>query len=113
MSPAANTLGTFVVAAGEVGAGLGVAAGILLDAKALQDGGHRVHEAHGQQHEVGLVGSFSVPATSTSLPSLNSTCTVFNPVTLPFFPVNSLVEMANSRTQPSSWLELVRSLSGQ
>jgi len=27
--------------------------------------------------------------------------------------MNSLVEMANSRTQPSSWLELVRSFMGQ
>jgi hypothetical protein len=44
---------------------------------------------------------------------LNSTWTVFNPVTLPFSPMNSLVEMANSRSQPSSWLELVRSFSGQ
>src|SRR3989344_5341249 len=56
---------------------------------------------------------FSDPATSTILPSLNSTRTVLRPVTLPFSPMNSLVEMANSRSQPSSWLELVRSLIGQ
>ena len=31
-------------------------------------------------------------------------------VTLPLLPVNSLVAIANSRAQPSSWLELVRSL---
>jgi hypothetical protein len=40
--------------------------------------------------------------------------TVFRPVTLPLLAgVNSLVAMANSRSQPSSWLELVRSLIGQ
>jgi hypothetical protein len=34
-------------------------------------------------------------------------------VTLPFSPMNSFVAIANSRWQPSSWLELVRSLIGQ
>src|SRR5205085_4602841 len=57
--------------------------------------------------------SFSVPAISLNLPSLNSTCTVFKPVTLPFSPVNSLVAMANSRSQPSSCEEELRSLYGQ
>jgi hypothetical protein len=32
---------------------------------------------------------------------------------LPFSPTNSLVAMANSRSQPSSWLDEVRSLIGQ
>ncbi len=57
--------------------------------------------------------SFSVPATSVSLPSLNATCTVLSALTLPFSPTNSLVEMANSRAAPSSWLDEVRSLIGQ
>jgi hypothetical protein len=43
------------VAAVALGAGLGVAAGVLLDAEGVQHGGHRVGEAHGQQHQVGLV----------------------------------------------------------
>ena len=46
--------------------------------------------------------SFSVPAISTSLPSFISTCTVVRLLTLPLSPLNDLVEMANSRTQPSS-----------
>ena len=40
----------------ELGRGLGVAAGVLVDAEAFQDRGHRVHKAHRQQHQVGLVG---------------------------------------------------------
>jgi hypothetical protein len=57
--------------------------------------------------------SFSVPGHLDHLAALNSTCTVFSAGDLALLPVNSLVAMANSRSQPSSWLELVRSLSGQ
>ena len=57
--------------------------------------------------------SFSVPGTSVSLPSLNWTCAVRSALTLPLSPTNSLVETANSRAAPSSWLDEVRSLIGQ
>ncbi len=55
----------------------------------------------------------SEPATSCILPSFHSTRTVFRPVTLPPSPISSLVEIANSRSQPSSCEDEVRSLIGQ
>ena len=55
----------------------------------------------------------SVPGTSTILPPCQSTRTAFSALTLPPSPMNSLVAIANSRSQPSSWLDEVRSLVGQ
>ena len=82
-----------------------------IDWSALKNGG-------GTTGAVGLSGGSTgnnvlVNGTLTNLPSLNSTSTVLRPVTLPFSPMNSWVETANSRVQPSSWLELVRIFKGQ
>jgi hypothetical protein len=86
---------------------------VLFDTEGIEHGSHRADEAHGQQHQIGLEDLLAAGHFLTILPSFHSTRTVFRPVTLPFSPISSLVEMANSRSQPSSWLEEVRSLIGQ
>jgi hypothetical protein len=45
--------------------------------------------------------------------NLSSTCTQCSFFTLPFSPENFCVSTANSRLAPSSWLDEVRSFSGQ
>ncbi len=55
----------------------------------------------------------SLPGTSTILPSFHSTRTVCTPLTRPRSPRKALVAIANSRWQPSSWLDELRSLVGQ
>ena len=62
-----------------------------------------------EQHEIRGI-SKSVPAMGWNFSSHR---THRNPLTLPFRPSNSCVNTAKSRSAPSSWLDEVRSLSGQ
>jgi hypothetical protein len=64
------------------------------------------------KHQVGLVGLLGA-GHFDHLAVLELDADGLQTGDLAFLADNSLVEMANSRSQPSSWLELVRSLSGQ
>ena len=55
----------------------------------------------------------SEPSISCIAPSFHSTCTHSSPVTVSPSPTTRLVRTAQSRSTPSSWLEEVRSFSGQ
>ena len=104
------------VAALLVGRGACVVARIGLDAEGLEHGRHRMTKPIASSTRSAARVS-SLPGTSVGLPSCHSRRTVLTattrPLSLPVPATNSLVAMANSRVQPSSWLELVRSLSGQ
>ena len=107
MSPAANTFVDRSLIGDRVGAD--IAARVELDAERLDHAFvHRMHEAHREQHEVGL----DLELAARDRLNLASTRTQCSVVTRPFSPENFVVITAKSRSTPSSWLDEVRSFIG-
>ena len=71
---------------------------------------HRMHEAHRQQHELGVELEF---AAGNGLHLVVDVHAVQLLDTKPLAPENRVVITAKSRSAPSSWLDEVRSFSGQ